>query len=60
LAPFWIVFEVGRQHFDCDGAAETRVAGAVHFAHAAGADQLEDLVLPEGLEHGAATIIIGR
>ena len=30
--------------FDRDGAVETRVARAVHFAHTSGADRREDLV----------------
>ena len=35
-----------------DRAAETRVARAVHLAHVAGADPVEDLVVAECLEHG--------
>ena len=30
--------------FDGDVAPEARVAGAIHFAHAAGADEREDFV----------------
>jgi hypothetical protein len=36
--------EPGRQRFDRDVAAELRVGRAVHFAHAAGAEQALDLV----------------
>ena len=49
---------LGGQHLDRDGAAEPRVARAVDLAHPAGADPIEDLVVPEGLEHGTATIIL--
>ena len=55
-----IVGDRRRQHFDRDGAAETRIAGAEDFAHAPGADALEDLVMAEGLEHGTPTIILTR
>ena len=55
-----IAGDVGGQHLDRDGPAETRVARAVDLAHAAGADAIEDLVVPEGLEHGTATIILTR
>ena len=48
----------GRQHLDRDGAAQPGIARAIHLAHPAGADAVEDLVVPEGLEHGTATIIL--
>ncbi len=35
--------QIGRQHFDGDRAIETRVAGAIDLAHAARAEQAEDL-----------------
>ena len=58
LAPIGIGRDGRGQHLDRDGAAEPRVARAVHLAHAAGADAIEDLVVAEGLEHGTATIIL--
>ena len=42
--------EVLGQHLDRDVAAEAGVAGAVHLAHAAGAERTTDLV---GAETGA-------
>ena len=39
--------ELRRQHLDRDVAIEPRVAGAIHLAHAAGAEQRDDLVGPE-------------
>ena len=42
---------VGSEHLDRDRAAEPRVARAIDLAHPAGADPVEDLVVPERLEH---------
>ena len=39
--------DVRRHHLDGDVAIEPRVAGAIHLAHAARADALDDLVLGE-------------
>jgi len=39
--------EPRRQHFDRDESIEPAVAPAVHFAHAAGAEQVLELVRPE-------------
>ena len=36
-----------RQNFDCDFSMEPRIAGPIHFAHAAGAEPAGDLVRPE-------------
>ena len=58
LAAIGIAGQLGGHHLDRDGAAETCVAGAIDLAHPAGADPVEDLVLPEGLEHRLATIIL--
>lgn len=38
----------GGERFDGDEAIEARVAGFVDFAHAAGADSFEELVLEDG------------
>ena len=39
--------EARRQHLDGDVAAEARIAGPIDLAHAAGAEQRDDLVGPE-------------
>ena len=54
----WICSERLRQHFDCDRAIESRVARAIDLAHAAGAEQRDDLVRAEASawrqRHGGA------
>ncbi len=42
--PLGVVGEVGRQDLDGDVAAQPRIVSAVHLAHAARADQTENLV----------------
>src|SRR6266478_2350298 len=42
-----IVGELLRQDFDSDRAFQPRIAGAVHFAHAARTQQPDDLIRPE-------------
>ena len=54
LAPRRVVGDSGGQHFDRDGTAEARVARAVHVAHAARADAVQNLVLPELFDHRRA------
>jgi hypothetical protein len=39
--------DVFRQDLDGDGAVEQCVAGLVHFSHATGPEQREDLIVPE-------------
>ena len=54
LDPRGIVRELGRKNLDGGEAAELDVAGAVHLAHAARADRLQDLVVADaaaGFEH---------
>jgi hypothetical protein len=40
-----------RQHLDRDRPAEPRIARAVDLAHSTGADPVEDLVVPDGVQH---------
>jgi hypothetical protein len=47
--PVRIAEERGGQHLDRDLAPEMRVAGAVHLAHASGAQQAQDRVRTEGV-----------
>ena len=42
---FGVVPERGRQDFQRDVAAELRVGGAIHLAHAACAELLQDLIV---------------
>jgi hypothetical protein len=51
LAAFAVAGDRGRQHLDRDGATQPGIARAVHLAHPACADPVEDSVLPERLEH---------
>ena len=44
--------EMGRENFDSHGSVEACVAGAIDFAHAAGAEGREDFV---GAELGAGS-----
>jgi hypothetical protein len=44
--------EVRRQHLDRDITPEPGVGGAVHLAHAAGAERRDDLVVPEAGPRG--------
>ena len=60
LAPLAVGRDIVRQYFDRDGTSQPRIARAVHLAHAAGADPVEDFVLAQRLEHRSATIIIVR
>ena len=47
--------KVAAQDFDGDEAVEAGVAGFVNFAHAAGTERVEDLVVGEGAAgHGGA------
>jgi hypothetical protein len=57
-APIMIGLGIRRQQLDRDGPAKPRVARAVDLAHPAGANPVEDLVVPEVLDHGTATIIL--
>ena len=45
--PFGICRKEARQDFDRNVAIESRVTGAVHFAHAADAEEVENLINPE-------------
>ena len=51
LAAGGVVDHLGRDHFHGDRASEACVARAEQLAHSAGADAIENLVLPERLEH---------
>jgi hypothetical protein len=42
--PFRIVRECVRQHFDRDVTLKSRVFGAIHFSHPAGADERNDFI----------------
>ena len=46
--------DFSRKEFERDFAAELGVAGPVHLAHAALAEQLDDLVVREGLSNQSA------
>ena len=50
--PLGISGERGRQHLDGNLALEVRVSGAIHLAHAAGAEQGDDLVGAEASAGG--------
>ena len=47
--PFGICRKEARQDFDRNVATEFRVTCAVHFAHAADAEEVENLINPEPL-----------
>jgi hypothetical protein len=51
IAPIGIGREAWRQHLDRDGPAEPGIARTVDLAQAAGADSIEDVVVPEGVKH---------
>src|SRR5207237_10869193 len=54
--------EVRNQDFDSDETAEAGVDGAVDLAHAAGADEIDDLVRPQsgtGVERHARIVRAG-
>jgi hypothetical protein len=44
LQPITVARERRRQNLDGDVAVEARIAGAIHLAHSAGADGVEDLI----------------
>ena len=48
LQRFFVARELGRENLDCYQSVEPRVAGAIHHAHPAGADLLENGVMGEG------------
>ncbi len=52
-----VVCERFGQHLQRHVTAELGVAGAIHLAHAAGADLLEDLVMAERLADHAVSIV---
>ena len=52
LAKFRVGGQVGRQNLDGDGAVEARVFRAIDLAHAAGADERQDLVGAETSARG--------
>src|SRR5437773_4219752 len=58
LAASRIIRDLRRKHPDRDGTAEPRVPGAVDLTHPASADTVQDLVVPDALGHGTATIIM--
>ena len=47
LAAIGIAGDLGGEHLDRDGAAKPGVASAIDLAHPAGADPIEDFVVPE-------------
>jgi predicted MFS family arabinose efflux permease len=51
FTPIGIAGESWRHHLDRHGPAEPRIARAVDLAHPAGADSVEDLVVPDGVKH---------
>ena len=51
---FGIGGDRSRQDLDRDVAIEARVAGAIHLAHTAGAERLQDLVAAEAVPAGRA------
>jgi len=58
LATVGVAHPDGRQDFDCDVAAQTRIVSPVDLAHAAGAEHTRDLIRAEPRSwvqwHGAA------
>jgi hypothetical protein len=60
--PIRIEGKLVRQNLQCDIAVQLAVAGAIHFAHAPGADQPEDFIgakASAGLErHGPAGLYV--
>ena len=52
--------DAGNDHLDGHRAAMMGVAGPENLAHVAGAEPIEDFVLPKRLEHRIATIILTR
>ena len=52
LAASRVAGDVGRQHLESDGAAEARVACAIHLAHAARPEEGGDFVRPEPAARG--------
>ena len=46
LAPFRVGRKIRWEHLNGNDARKLRIAGAIDFAHAAGADQTSNLVAP--------------
>ena len=63
LQPLGIFGHVGGQHLQCDAALQAGVLCDIDLTHAAGCQQLDDLVgsqLGSGLDHGCSDCIIPR
>ena len=56
-ADVWIVFEIGRQHFQRDVASHGVVMRAVDHAHRAAADPFDHLIAPDPFWQTAARAI---